>query len=340
MCDQSALLQKIVEDTFTKVSYLKDNVLDWQAVLATSHSATSEYVASTIHYHKAYLSTATDLSITIFENNIPVAIWPLTLYQIGDIYTLQSNCKHIIPPVFVVNTSKKTIKKIYQQCFNSLKAFSASTNNNIFLTYCPLTDVLWQRIFSPAIEAVNYQQFLIADLSDDIVNIKKSFRKSYRSLINKGMKLWQPQLHTHMSDDLLNQFRDFHIQVSGKETRSFTTWKLQQKMVNNQEAFCISIHDDNSKLIAIGLFNISPLQASYSVGVYDRELFDLPLGHIIQFEAITYMKKLGVQRYFLGHRSHLFEQPKPTEKEHSIGFFKEGFSNEIHIEANVTLVFS
>jgi hypothetical protein len=51
------------------------------------------------------------------------------------------------------------------------------------------------------------------------------------------------------------------------------------------------------------------------------------------------MKALGITRYFLGNRHHLFEKNTPTEKENSIGFFKEGFSNSIYIEANACLIF-
>ena len=142
-----------------------------------------------------------------------------------------------------------------------------------------------------------------------------------------------------MDDNLLDQFREFHIKISGRETRPLTTWKIQQKMVNDREAFCITLHGNNKELVGTALFAISPLQVSYSVGVYDRSLFDLPVGHVIQLKAIEYMKELGVKRYFLGNRHHLFEKIQPTKKENSIGFFKEGFSNEIDIEANAVLAF-
>lgn len=336
-CRQS--FEKLAENLFSKIDYLKDNTSDWQKVFLLNKAASTEYSILTINYHNAYLLTAQDCSFIIYENGIPVAIWPLTLYQVDNIITLQSNCKSIIPPLFICNTSKKIIKKVYQQCFGLLKVFSENSNTKIYTSYSPNNDILWQRTFSPVIKELNYQQYLMADISADICEIKKNFRKSYRSLINKGLQLWQCQLHTHMSDELLTQFRAFHIETAGKDTRSLTTWKMQQSMVNNNEAFCISLHDKDHHLIGIALFNLSPLQASYSVGVYERNLFDLPLGHVIQLKAIEHMKSLGVTRYFLGNRHHLFEKNMPSQKESSIGFFKEGFSNEIYIEANARLIF-
>ncbi len=339
MLNNATLFKSLVGSVFSQAAYLDDNMADWQRVLSLSENASTEYLTSTIYYHTAYLVTAENHSFVIYENQVPVAIWPLTLYKRDNIVTLQSSCKNIIPPLFVEGTSKKIIKKIYQQCFQLLKSFSLNSQNNIALSYSPIDDILWQRIFSPVIKEINYQQYLIADISGQITEIKKMFRKSYRSLINKGEKLWNAQLHTTMSDNLLNQFRAFHIKTSGKDTRPLTTWKIQQAMVNDGEAFCITLHDKDDYLVGIALFNLSPLQASYSVGVYERSLFDLPLGHVIQFKAIEYMKALGITRYFLGNRHHFFEKNTPTEKENSIGFFKEGFSNEIYIQAHAILTF-
>jgi FemAB family protein len=339
MVNNSTLFKTLANKAFSNIAYLEDGATDWQRVFSLSEYASSEYLVSIISYHNAYLLTAQDCSFIIYENNVPVAIWPITLYSVDNVITLQSNCKNIIPPLFRRGTSKKTIKKIYQQCFSLLKTFSLKSNQCIKLSYSPTVDILWQRTFLPVIKDIDYQQYLIADITGSIDDIKKTFRKSYRSLINKGLKLWQCKLHTQMPDTLLAQFRVFHIKTSGKDTRQLTTWKIQQGMINNGEAFCITLHDEEKKLVGMALFNISPLQVSYSVGVYDRSLFDLPLGHVIQLKAIEYMKALGVKRYFLGNRHHLFETHMPTEKENSIGFFKEGFSNEIHIEANAILTF-
>lgn len=339
LTQQAHLLQNLAEKHFIQVVRLAQRQVEWDKVLLQSQQACSEYLPLTIAYHHDYLLTAKNCAFTIYENNNPVAIWPLTLYQSNKNIILQSNCTAIIPPVFIDGISKKIIKKIYQQCFHLLKDFSLHNHSAIKLSYSPIDNILWQRTFASVIKSVDYQQYLITNLSAELVDIKKSFRKSYRSLINKGLKLWLSTLHTQMSDDLLEQFRKFHIEISGKETRPLSTWKLQQHMVNAGEAFCITLHNELNHLIGVALFNISPRESSYSVGVYERSLFDLPLGHVVQLKAIEYMKELGIKRYSLGNRHHVFEQTKPTEKESSIGFFKEGFSNEVIIKASALLEF-
>lgn len=339
MLNNNHFLKQLIQHSFTNVDFLESNMTEWLQVLSLSTAASSEYLVSTIRYNNAYLANSQDYSIVIYENSSPVAIWPLTLTQVDNKLSLQSNCKNIIPPLLICTASKKIIKKVYQQCSSLLKVFSLHYNQNIKLSYNPCLDLIWQRTLTPYIKEVDYQQYLIADISLSINELKNNFRKSYKSLINKGEKIWNCQLHTQMSDDLLSQFRQFHIETSGKETRSLTTWHIQQAMVNNHEAFYLTLLDNTGRLVGAALFNISPLQGSYSVGVYDRSLFDLPLGHVVQLKAIEYMKTLGIKRYFLGNRHHLFEKTT-TDKENAIGFFKEGFSNNVYIEVNVTVAFN
>ena len=333
-------LQEFVQISFPHSEERAKAHLDWQMVTDHHPKASSEYLLQTIDYHFAYLETAEDCSIVIYEQQQPIAVWPLTLITNNDDVILQSNCKAVLPPLINPNATKKQIKKIYQQCLTLMKAWYSNHSQSITLCYVPTEDVLWQRTFATFIEKASYQQCLLNDLNGSLTDIQSNFRKSYRSLVNKGKTLWRYELYENMSDELLEQFRQFHIKVAGKETRNKLTWKTQQAMINSNEAFFIALYDKENAMVGAALFNLSPLQASYSVGVYERSLFDQPLGHIVQYVAIEHMLKLGVNRYYLGFRHHTFEQPSPNAKESSIGFFKEGFSNQTELEILAKLVFN
>ena len=330
-----AFINDMLDRHFDHVSPRRNDIDVWNTIANSEHTS-SEYLHTTIDYHHAYLETATDLSIVIYSNNKAVAIWPLTLFTSNKQSRLQSNCKAILPPIAAKECNKKQIKKIYQQCHSFLLALGQATGQMLSLCYQPTTHMLWQRTFSANIISATYQQLLLADLTGSEASYKQDMRKSYRSLISKGLRLWQHKLYTSMSDQLTEQIRQFHIQVAGKETRSKLTWQLQQQMVNKKEAFLIALYGDNGQqdnaLIGAALFNLSPLQASYSIGVYDRNLFDQPISHVIQHIAMQHLREAGIRRYYLGNRHHAFERPKPTDKETSIGFFKEGFSNSTDIE--------
>ena len=72
---------------------------------------------------------------------------------------------------------------------------------------------------------------------------------------------------------------------------------------------------------------LSILLLGHAVAAYDRTLFDKPLGHVVQYRAIEEMKKRNISWYKIGVRPYGSDNPKPTEKEISIGEFKAGFSS-------------
>ena len=325
--------------SFKNWAYLKDDNASWQQVITHNPLANSEYLINTVEYHLAYLVNAENCAVVIYDQQQPIAIWPLTLNNNGEKQILQSNCKSIMPPLFHASATKKQIKKVYQQCLALLKTYFQLTAIQPLVCYTPASHVLWQRTLTPHICDVSYIQYLLTDLSKSINDIKSDFRKSYRSLINKGMQLWQCDIHQTMSDQTIEEFRQFHIQTAGKETRSLATWQRQQQMVNSGEAFYITLRDSQQILVGAALFNLSPQQASYSIGVYERSLFDQPIGHVAQWRAIEHMKSIGITQYFLGNRHHPFESSKPSEKESAIGFFKEGFSNQVSVETQALLFF-
>ena len=60
---------------------------------------------------------------------------------------------------------------------------------------------------------------------------------------------------------------------------------------------------------------------------FKSSLFDKPLGHLVQYRAIEELKKRGIRWYKIGTRPYISDIPKPTEKEISIGEFKQGFAS-------------
>jgi lipid II:glycine glycyltransferase (peptidoglycan interpeptide bridge formation enzyme) len=91
----------------------------------------------------------------------------------------------------------------------------------------------------------------------------------------------------------------------------------------------VYLRDQQDKLIGAALFVHNQSKANYFTGVYDRQLFDQPLGHLVQWEAILEMQRRGIGVYRIGERLFSGLIPHPSEKELSISLFKEGFTNKI-----------
>ena len=179
----------------------------------------------------------------------------------------------------------------------------------------------------------------IIDLSLAENIIKQSLRKSYKSLVNWGQKNFEIVILDKSNIKLKNikLFRNLHIEVSGRETRSKKTWKIQYEMVKNGEAFVVmGLYENN--LVTAALFLNSSKYCYYGVSASKRELFDKPISHAIIWNAILYAKKTGCLYFEMGE--HLFSTTgniTPSKKELGISTFKKGFGGETFVRLNILL---
>jgi FemAB family protein len=177
---------------------------------------------------------------------------------------------------------------------------------------------------------------LFIDLSLPIIEIKSKIRKSFKSLITSGQKLWKVEVMESENIKIWEEFKKLHIKVAGRKTRSDKTWEIHYKDICENKSFLIYLLDNNNEMVGGGLFQYTKDEALYAVAAYDRNQFDKPMGHVIQFRAIEELKKRTASWYKLGGRPFLNGQANPTEKEIKIAEFKHGFST--HLFSRIILV--
>lgn len=181
-------------------------------------------------------------------------------------------------------------------------------------------------------------QLGVIDLSNEVSFIKSCFRKSYKSLINWGDRELNTTIITHenFNDEVITEFRNFHISIAGKETRNIDTWRLQGEMIKNKEGFIVR-SEYQDKLASISFYQHGSKEILYGVGVYDRKLMDenLPMAHFSLFTAIQKAKELGLEYMLLGDINSL----NPNHKEAQIAKFKKGFVNQCIVVKNYNVSF-
>ena len=308
--------------------------MQWNEVLnEVDDDYTVYYLIDTVHYYMAYYcNSAINLSLVLYENKKAIAVFPLFAYKNSDGWILSSNGVFIFEPLFItnitVNKRKRLEKKIMDMIIKLSKQLDIKTNkfstqfNKISSWY-----LLWLEVANN--EFVNHH--LVVNLDSSIEFIKSNFRKRYKPLITKAIREWNISICT---DNIYNVFEDFrvlHREVSGRVTRSLDTWEIQLRQIINNEAFLVTVRDANGNLVGGGLFTFTRKIGVYSVGVYRRELFHMPIGHGVQFKAIEHLKALGCKWYEIGQRQYLIDMYPPTEKELSISHFKEGFATNYFV---------
>ncbi len=237
------------------------------------------YTKLGIKYQQVYSGLYHDMSLSVDNSRIICAFKDKTLSGFGR-------------PVISIGPQKRLVKPFKTLYFNCEHLWYMD-----YLEGGALSDIGTFLIKDGIYPNPYYTQ--IIDVTKTEAILHSELRKSYKSLINKYTPIDIPVKDLHK----------IHSEVSGRETRPQRTWDIQQKMVDEGQAFCIGIKD------AAALFLLSDDTCYY--GVAATRGVDT---HSIIWHGILKAKELGCEFMELGQQ--FFEG---DEKLKSISKFKRGF---------------
>jgi FemAB family protein len=315
----------------------KDSLPDWTTVGHHLAYYPVVYSNSMIDYQLAYwqgnVGPVEDASLILIHDNRPCGVWPLSIAFTMDGPRLGSNGGVIIPPLFIKDLAEKTIKGITKACLNFINYFASQAHYNTwesaeeFSGSFPMSEWHHQSLRNGGASRLEHMMYV--DLSLELSAVKSRFRKSFKSLITTGYKLWSVEILNAPNQNVWNDFKNLHHSAAGRLTRSEASWMHQYRATQEGNGFLVYLRDPDSKLVGGAFFNITRDEGYYSVGAYERALFDKPIGHVIQYHAIAEMLRLGMRWYRIGMRPYAETIPTPTAKQMSIADFKQGFSTHL-----------
>jgi len=329
--------------------FRKNYPVIWDETLTQLKFIPVAYSQAEIDFQLSYLlgngECCQDISLILYHDNRPCGVWPLC-YKSDKSRSMLNSFFHygqfMLPPLFVSGLPDKSKKSMTKKCLNLIDELCKSLrikkleSVESFIGELGLSHWHNQSLSLGANASLNYELFI--DLNLSLQNIKAKFRKSYKSLINEGMRTWKVGvLSSEGNPDLWESFRMLHFRVAGKATRSLETWNLQYQAIIEGNAFLVYLLNDEEELVGGGYFAVTRDQGVYNVGVFDRTLFDKPLGHTIQYRAIQEMQKRGLRWYKIGIRRLASRQDET--KKLAISEFIEGFATHLfpqfHLEHNI-----
>ena len=317
----------------------RDNPSGWDRTLADLHYIPVAYSSAAIDYQLAYQrghgGEWWDISLVLYHDNRPCGVWPMCFAVKADVASVTSHGLPVLPPLFVRGLGSKSRKNLIKRCLSLFEVLCRAgrianpESAESFADQSALGVGEWHEQSMRGGATVACRHELFVDLSLEIEAIKASFRKSYKSLVTSGMRLWQTGVMTEADPALWTEFRELHLKVAGRVTRSLLSWDLQHQAIADGNALLVHLRNDRGGLVGGGFFSMTRDEGAYSVAAYDRSLFDKPLGHVVQYRAIEEMKRRRLRWYKIGVRPYPAEQPAATEKELSIGDFKRGFATHL-----------
>jgi len=301
------------------------------------------YSLLNIEYQKKYLSETDvkDLSFIVHEQGQPIVAVILSLETYADNLIKLSGFGNPIcyielaPRVVEISILQKKVKEELENIFSDHK-----------ISLISYRDYLWNNTISylgkyflekGAVGTPFYTQVIDLSLNED--QLRKGIRKSYKSLINWGNKNLKLQLlqADNITQGHIDAFRQLHIEVAERETRSKDTWDIQLEMVRSHEAFILFGKLENN-LVSAGLFMYNSNTCYYGVSASKRELFEKPLFHYLMWQAILHSKNIGC-RYFDAGMQLITNAENSTisSKEMGISKFKKGFGGATKVCLNINL---
>ncbi len=175
-------------------------------------------------------------------------------------------------------------------------------------------------------------QTLLIDLSLSISEIKKDFRKSFKSIVN--LEKLDHNLKINFLDDknyddsIWEQFCQLHFQVAKRKTRSQKTWDIQSETIKKGIGQLIYVTEKKTgKLISGSLYHYTRDDLIYSSNASLNEYRKYYLGHKTQFYSINLFKNKKIKYYYLSYDidSNDFEGIRVDEKFKQVLRFKSGF---------------
>lgn len=314
--------------------------LNWEIIINSEKYCSVNYSSSFVDYQAAYFEDYgwNDASIQLYSlgDKKSIGVWPIFYKNNDDKIIIGSLGGPLISPLISENFDYSAQRKYYKICFQVLQQLWNEKKLEVigFLHYNYLHHGIsnWQMLieYSCNLTVKNIQYESVINLELPLESLKSRLRKSYKGLINNGLKIWEIVNIEENQEFYFNQFRELHFQVSSGKTRNDKSWEQQLNNLRKGNAILIVAFNSENRMVGGAYFDITKYEANYSVGVYDRNLFDLPIGHAIQWRAIELFKSLGIKKYRVGIINRISNWQIPTNKELSISTFKSGFGGDLY----------
>ena len=227
----------------------------------------------------------------------------------------------------------KTIKKYsIPEIFNIIKSLHKASKNKNWTSMPPFEGKLaisdWHSLCLSNGMSTNVRYNLYVQLDENIEKIKKLFRKSYKPLIGVAEKSWNTEIHKkNITIDIWNDFKSLHCEVSGRVTRSDETWDIQYENIKADKAFFISLTNDSLEMVGGAFLNLLKMKVDIKL-LLMIEIYLINLLAILFNTRPSKNLKGGKLNFIsLDLKVHESDNPKPSEKEISISYFKEGFAS-------------
>ncbi len=170
----------------------------------------------------------------------------------------------------------------------------------------------------------------VIDLGPSLNALERGMRKGHRADVKRAGSLFTVEvLHgPQVAHERLAAYQAMHARAAGRVTRAQATFDMMFDWVRQGLAALVEASQDGQP-VGFALLFLHGAGAYYGSGCTDPDAGDLPVGHALQWGAITWLREHGYARYEIGWQQYgPLPHDVPSAKEVNIARFKRGFGGQ------------
>ena len=329
-------IKKIIEAVFCEFKFREMHKEEWALILKHTKYAPCEYLNEYIDFaneiKESKEAQVFDLSLLIKEKSTVIGLWRLHCLKKS---SLQGNVSYefvVYPPILISNLSPMLARATVKKCISTANLIAKHLSIDLWMSHDFFQNSvglsLWYRESINNSAGITGLHDLYINLTSSYADIKSQIRGSYRSMLGLGDKFQLGVLSGSKNEIIWRDFKNLHLEASGRKTRSDQSWDMQYKSIVSGTGFLIYIYD-KEKMMAGSFFYTTLHECMYGVAAYSRDNKKSNFGHVSLNAAIRVAQDKGLLWCRLGEINFESEPNALSNKERAIEFFKKGFATDL-----------
>lgn len=328
------------------IAFLSSNTLDsntreaWDNFCLESPDAwfwhTTKWLDYTLEYRPEL--TPVSQSFFVFAGAEIAAVCPLVLETsqgpAGEVRQFSYGGDTVPAPAFAATLSVKIRKATRRALFHQIDQLAiANRVQRVSFRAAPLAPCFW-RSDHPLPNPLLREGFSDVSLLTQVVDLAKpkeqlfrEIRNDHRNDIKRAEKVLSVSIfdNSNITSDQFERYRLLHHKAAGRTTRPRSTFEMMHRWIQEGLA-ALSCASLNGKDVGFALISVYKDGAYYSSSCNDPEFNDLPIGHLLQWRTMNWLKARGIRYYETGLQQYA-SQPHAlaSRKDWNISNFKRGF---------------
>ena len=320
------------------VSLTKNLYQKWDEFCLKSDDAWFWQTTPWIEYTLIYKPELNSISksFLVYHNSKIIAVCPMFIeekrFKNEKINEISFGGDYGPVPALANDLTKKERKKCFKMIFEHIDSLAKQNDiKRALIRFCPLSkSYIGRNNFNYLLKFGYFDctsNTQIIDLSKSLEELRRDISHGHGAAIDSANKKLTVEIYdkNNITYEIFGDYRELHHKAAGRVTRPKKTFDIMFERIKKDMAFLAGAKM-NEKFVGFSYFNRYKNNVYYSSACNDPEFEKIRIGHLIQWNAIKWMKKRDIIYYEIGFQKFFNELTEPsTDKEINISFYKRGF---------------